>query len=368
LPRAGVGNKLPLLLLRRGSAATFIALLSSFALDYSARQKLGGASINYFVLQQLPVPDPSAFDRRAPWGAGETLDEWIRDRVLELVYVAWDMHEFAQDHGWDGPPFQWDPDRRFLLRCELDAAFFHLYGLDRAEVAYVLETFHVVRRRDEQEHGAFRTKDTVLRIFDAMADAAATGHALATVVDPPPADPSVAHVSDELPSREARVLQFPFRRLPAPPTGVAAASFAPIYSLRAAAGAFGDGEAVEPDGWAELNGHSSIRPGTFVAQVRGRSMEPRIPDGAWCLFTAPVEGSRDGRILLVEHRAIDDPENGGSYTVKRYRSRKRAVEGELWEHEEIVLEPLNPEYEPIVLRDVEEAEFRVVAELVEVLG
>jgi hypothetical protein len=105
----------------------------------------------------------------------------------------------------------------------------------------------------------------------------------------------------------------------------------------------------------------------FVAQVHGRSMEPHIPDGAWCLFGSPVEGSRDGRILLVEHRAIDNPDNGGSYTVKRYRSRKRAVEGELWEHEEIVLEPLNPEYKSIVLRDVAEGELRVIAELVEVL-
>ena len=33
----------------------------------------------------------------------------------------------ACDCGWSGPPFRWDEERRFLLRCELDAAFFHLY-------------------------------------------------------------------------------------------------------------------------------------------------------------------------------------------------------------------------------------------------
>lgn len=97
-------------------------------------------------------------------------------------------------------------------------------------------------------------------------------------------------------------------------------------------------------------------------------MEPRIKDGAWCLFASPVEGSRDGKIVLVEHRAIHDPETGGSYTVKRYRSKKVGGEDSLWHHEEIVLEPLNLEYEPIVLSDVSEDEFRVIAEFVEVLG
>ncbi len=48
-------------------------------------------------------------------------------RVLELTYTAWDLEPFAQDCGWAGPPLRWDEECRFLLRCELDAAFFHLY-------------------------------------------------------------------------------------------------------------------------------------------------------------------------------------------------------------------------------------------------
>jgi hypothetical protein len=369
IPRTAVGDTFLLALPSADEPlAMLVANLSSFVLDYAARQKVGGTHLKYHVFQQLPILDPGRCVGTCAWAALVRLTDWVGHRVLELTYTAWDMEPFARDHGWVGPPFRWNRERRFLLRCELDAAFFHLYGLEREDVAYVMETFPVVRRRDEQAHGEYRTKRTILRIYDALAEAAATGHAYQTVLHPPPADPSLAHPGREEPPREAVVVPFPFRRLRTRPADVAADSLAPIYTLRAAAGAFGAGEAVEPDGWAELNGKHRIRAGMFVAQVRGHSMEPRVRDGAWCLFATPVEGSRDGRILLVEHRAIDDPDNGGSYTVKRYRSRKRAVEGELWEHEEIVLEPLNPEHEPIVLRDVEDGEFRVIAELVEVLG
>jgi hypothetical protein len=33
---------------------------------------------------------------------------------------AWDLELFAKDCGFDGPPFRWDEDRRFLIRAELD--------------------------------------------------------------------------------------------------------------------------------------------------------------------------------------------------------------------------------------------------------
>ena len=95
--------------------------------------------------------------------------------------------------GYDGPPFRWDEDRRFLLRCELDAAYFHLYGIARADVDYIMETFPIVKRKDEQAHGEYRTKRVILEMYDAMAQAMATGMAYQTRLDPPPADARVAH-------------------------------------------------------------------------------------------------------------------------------------------------------------------------------
>ena len=143
-------------------------------------------------------------------------------------------------------------------------------------------------------------------------------------------------------------------------------SCVPLYTLEAAAGAFGEGQQVAPDGWVVPRTSRQLGEGMFVAQVVGRSMEPRIPDGAWCLFRAPVTGSRQGRIVLVQHLSIQDHETGGSYTVKRYESEKQA-DGDSWRHTVIRLVPENPEFDAIVLKGIREGDVSVIAEMVEVL-
>ncbi|MFL5384460.1 MAG: helix-turn-helix transcriptional regulator [Longimicrobiaceae bacterium] len=145
-------------------------------------------------------------------------------------------------------------------------------------------------------------------------------------------------------------------------------SAVPLVPLKAAAGAFGDPQHVANDSWqwVALDTRHRLRPGMFVAQVVGRSMEPAIPDGAYCLFAAPVAGTRQGKTVLVQLRDEVDPETGQRYTLKRYHSDKTARNGS-WRHVSITLSPLNPEFQPIVLTDVEEDTIRVIAELVEVL-
>ncbi len=144
----------------------------------------------------------------------------------------------------------------------------------------------------------------------------------------------------------------------------------PLVPLKVAAGAFSDPQRVEEKGfeWVAVETKHRLRRGMFVAQVVGKSMEPMIPDGAWCLFASPVTGSRQGRIVLAQHRSIEDSESGGSYTVKRYRSEKKAGPDGSWTHSRISLEPLNPAFKPLVLENVDEGEVAVVAELAEVLG
>ncbi len=90
------------------------------------------------------------------------------------------------------PPFRWDEERRFLLRCELDAAYFHLSGITREDVDYILETFPLVKRKDEANLGEYRTKSVILEIYEAMQNAMETGDPYPTLLDPPPADPRVA--------------------------------------------------------------------------------------------------------------------------------------------------------------------------------
>jgi len=143
----------------------------------------------------------------------------------------------------------------------------------------------------------------------------------------------------------------------------------PLIPLKAAAGAFSDPQQVEDDAfqWVAVEPRHGLRPGMFVAQVVGRSMEPAIPDGAHCLFRAPVTGTRQGKTVLVQLRDATDPETGQRYTVKRYRSQK-ARAGDSWRHERITLEPVNREFDPIIITSADEGELQVVAELVEVLS
>ncbi|MBN1830417.1 MAG: HsdR family type I site-specific deoxyribonuclease [Deltaproteobacteria bacterium] len=141
----------------------------------------------------------------------------------------------------------------------------------------------------------------------------------------------------------------------------------PLYSLKAAAGNFGAIQNVEPDGWVRFESGRQLRPGMFVAQVAGKSMEPRIPDSAYCLFKTPVTGTRQGKIVIVQLRDEVDPESGERYTVKRYQSEKTESE-EGWRHTRIVLRPENQDFEPIVLTESDEGKLQVVAELVQVLG
>ena len=126
----------------------------------------------------------------------------------------------------------------------------------------------------------------------------------------------------------------------------------PLLPLRAAAGAFGEPQTIlEWDKeWVEIDSPRRLKPGMFVAQVIGKSMEPAIPDGSYCLFSAPVAGTRQGKTVLVQLRDAADPETGERYTVKRYQSEKAVSDEGTWRHVRITLRPINAAYERAHLR------------------
>lgn len=140
----------------------------------------------------------------------------------------------------------------------------------------------------------------------------------------------------------------------------------PVYSLKAAAGKFSDSQEVEELGWVKVENHK-LNHEMFVAQVCGRSMEPKIPDGSYCIFRAHPAGSRQGKIVLAQYRGPSDPETGGQFTVKRYASEKLENPDGTWEHEKIRLEPINPKFQPIEIHPRDSDDIRVLAELVDVI-
>lgn len=180
------------------NAIGLVACLNSVAYDFCARQKVSGTHLNHGIWKQLPVPPPDRYSQLCTWSGDVqskgTYQQFLLPRTLELTYTSWDLEPFARDCGYAGAPFLWDEERRFMLRTELDAAFFHVYGLNRDDAAYILDTFPIVRRKDEQKFdGEYKTKTAILEVYDALAEATRTGQPYQTRLDPPPADPRVAH-------------------------------------------------------------------------------------------------------------------------------------------------------------------------------
>lgn len=233
LPCYPVGHNAQVFIFRSSArqATGFVANLNSHALDFVARTKVGGSHLSSFILRQLPILPESRFTAKVV--------ETICPRVLELTFTAWDLEPFAVDCGYDGPPFRWDEDRRFQLRCELDALFFHLYlpcddsgdwkpariaeGAVRDEteaelaalkshfptprdaVAYIMETFPIVKKKDIKattqkdeegnvlKKGTFRTKRRILDLYDQMLQARHSGTEWVSPLATSPASFRVSH-------------------------------------------------------------------------------------------------------------------------------------------------------------------------------
>ena len=223
-PKSAVGNNLPIWFISNEIVELFAPLLSSIACDFAARFKVGGTHLNFFIAEQLAVPSPQLFTNPIILKfTAESLCDWLLSRTLELTYTAWDLEPFAQDCKYHGPPFKWNEDRRFQIRCELDAAFFHLYfpstkegnwkpsliaegnvkdetevefnslkqafPTPRHAVEHSMETFNGVKGKDVDAYGEYRTKRVILEIYDAMQNAMVTGKPYQSPLDPPAGPP-----------------------------------------------------------------------------------------------------------------------------------------------------------------------------------
>jgi hypothetical protein len=170
IPWSAVTNHLPLIMTECDVPANLclMANLNAIVLDYATRQKIGGVTLNFFIVEQLPIFPPDSYADRCPWDKRRTLEKWISDRVLKLTCTSNDMIPLAEEAGFDPPVHQWKPAERADLMAELDAAYFLLYGIERDDVEYMLSTFSGVRKEADGLFGPSDTGGRILKYYDRL--------------------------------------------------------------------------------------------------------------------------------------------------------------------------------------------------------
>jgi hypothetical protein len=174
IPRCGVGHSMPLFAMNGVDlplVASAMGAFCSLVFDFVARQKVAGVNFTFGYLRQIAFIPPAWLEKAV---------HFLLPRILELSYTAEDLRPWAEDLGYDGPPFGWNDARRSLLRADLDAAYAHLYGLTRDELRYILdptdiygpdfpsETFRVLKEKEIRMHGEYRTARLVLAAWDRL--------------------------------------------------------------------------------------------------------------------------------------------------------------------------------------------------------
>lgn len=175
IPRVSAGDTLLLMFpnpIHKERNACLLADQCSLVHDFVARQKVGGTHLKYHMKKQITVLPPTAYS-----------DEdiaFIVPRVLELTYTSYELKSWAEDLSYKGEPFIFDPERRAILRAELDAYYAKLYGLSIDDLRYILdpsdvmgddypsETFRVMKNKEVREYGYYRTRKLVLDAWERL--------------------------------------------------------------------------------------------------------------------------------------------------------------------------------------------------------
>jgi len=159
IPNYSCGNTLSIIeTIDLPHALSLLANLNSLTFDFFSRQTVGGTHFNHWILKQMPVID---YDK-----VSEVLNATIQEKVFRLIYTANDLRPMAVEYGNLDEPFKWSENERFKIQCDLDAIYAHLYGLDKEEISYILDTFPIIKRKDIDKFGSFRTKETILKMYD----------------------------------------------------------------------------------------------------------------------------------------------------------------------------------------------------------
>jgi hypothetical protein len=170
VPWSGLINHIPVFLTPQTAKREMCLLgnLNAIAYDFVVRQKFGGMTLNFFIVEQIPTLPPDAYDGKCPWAKSKKLEDWVADRVLKLTCTADDMRPLAEAAGFEPGVWKWKDEERAVLRAELDAAYFHLYKLSRDDVEYILGTFQGIAKEDEKADGQGATRRLIMEAYDGI--------------------------------------------------------------------------------------------------------------------------------------------------------------------------------------------------------
>ncbi len=146
-----------------------------------------------------------------------------------------------------------------------------------------------------------------------------------------PGDPALADPLSELSAAGWQATPAIGRRKPA--------RSLPIFDLRTCTASPGASDAPVVSAWAAPPPGQSASDGQFLTQMGGPSREPRIANGAWCLFRQPVAPPLLGKIVLLRNPV--DADDGGQWLCRKVGGMSLQSPGL-----EVRLDSLNPDYSP----------------------
>ena len=168
IPQAGVGNSLTMIQTGFGAEgqAVLLCLLNSYLIDFLVREKSTGSNLNFFVIQQIPLPAPSWLKAQPSPDIDQSLWHWLAQMGAELAHTSDAMTPFfkAATGRLSTPTF--DKERRRRLRAEVDAMTFRIFNLSRADLELVFSTFPVQRRLECQKYTSWLSRLAIEERFD----------------------------------------------------------------------------------------------------------------------------------------------------------------------------------------------------------
>lgn len=145
------------------------------------------------------------------------------------------------------------------------------------------------------------------------------------------------------------------------------AQYLPLYSVRAACGAFSNEQEVETEGWVDVSTSGiKAKENMFVVHAKGNSMEPRIHDNDLCVFQKYDGEELENQIVLTQ-LITHDTDYGGMYTIKKFHAVQKPDEYGNMRNEKVELISYNSTYSPIILTGDDADYVKTVGVFVDVL-